>query len=131
MGIEAPVFHGDEGGGQIAGHLVQGQPLAHHRAAMADIVAFRIQEGESQRPVDGIKVDIGIQPGREQAQHQRREIKQRQWHRDHRHGDGESRGIGLRRASLRQSRPSRIRGEPTWARLLTDICGGFKVRSPM
>ena len=91
MGIEAPVLHGDEGGRQIFGHLVQRQPFAHDGAAMAHVIAVRIQEGEGQRPVDGIKVDAGIKLGRKQAQHQRREVQQRQGHRDHRHGDGESR----------------------------------------
>ena len=47
--IEAPVLHGDEGGGKIGGHLLQFQPLAHNRAAMADFVAVRIQKSESQR----------------------------------------------------------------------------------
>ena len=39
MRIEVAVLHRDEGGGQIGRHLLQRQPLADDRAAMADLVA--------------------------------------------------------------------------------------------
>ena len=66
--IETSVFHGDEGGGEIGRHVFQFQPLADDGAAMADFGAVRVQEGEGQRPVDGIQVHAGIKLGREQAQ---------------------------------------------------------------
>ncbi len=54
MRIETPVFHGDEGGGQISRHLLQRQPLADNGAAMAGNLAFGIEEGEGDGPVHRI-----------------------------------------------------------------------------
>jgi len=96
MMIEAAILHGDESGGKIGRHLVQLQPFADNGAAMADLLAVHVQEGESQRPVDGIEIDGGVQTGRKQAQHQRHQIKRDQRKGDHRHGDGECRRKGTR-----------------------------------
>ena len=56
---------------------------------MADIVAVRIQEGEGQRPVDGIKVDGGSSGGANRPSNRRQQIKQRRRHRDAGDDDGE------------------------------------------
>ncbi len=65
--VEAPVFHGDKGGGQIGGHLLQLQPFAHHGAAVADFLSSHVQKGEGQGAIDGIEIDSGIEPGRHQT----------------------------------------------------------------
>ena len=68
MSIETAVFHGDESRRQIGRHFLQMQAFAHHRAAMADILAIGIQKGESERPVDSVKVHAGIERRCEQPQ---------------------------------------------------------------
>ncbi len=55
---EAAVLHRDEGGGQVGRHLVQVQALADDRAAMADLVAVLVQEGEGERAVHRIEVGV-------------------------------------------------------------------------
>ena len=101
MGIEAPVFHGDEGGWQEGWHLLQFQPRADDGAAMTHFVALGVQEGEGQGAIDGVKVDLGIQRRREEAQHHRPQIEQRQGNGEYRHGNGEGRGVAVRYLSRR------------------------------
>ena len=102
MGIEAPVFHGDEGGRQIVGHILQLQPLAHHRAAMARrSLAVGIQEGEGGGPVHRIKIDMGIKRRGEQAEKGRQQIEQRPRHGDRCDDDGEDRHQPVRDPTYR------------------------------
>ena len=63
---------------------------------MTDFLALGVEEGESQRTVDRIEIHLGVERGREQAQHHRHQIKQRQRHRDDRHGHGKGRCVAVR-----------------------------------
>ncbi len=89
VAVEAPVLHRDEGGRQIGGHLIESQPLAHDRAAMTHVLAARVEKGEGDGPVDGVKVLAQIELGREQFQDRGRQIEQRHGNRDDRDRDGE------------------------------------------
>ena len=68
---------------------------------MTHFVALGVQEGEGQGAIDGVKVDLGIQRRREEAQHHRPQIEQRQGNGDYRHGNGEGRGVAVRYLSRR------------------------------
>ena len=65
--VKAPVFHRDKGGGQIGRHLVQRQPLADNGTALPHLVAFHIQKGEGDRPVQRIKVARQVERRRHPA----------------------------------------------------------------
>ena len=71
--IETAVFHGDEGGRQIGGHLFQLQPFADNRAAMSGFFAISIQEGEGQGAIDRIKIGMRVGGRREQSQQRRQQ----------------------------------------------------------
>ncbi len=125
VAVEAAVFHGDEGGRQVSRHLVEMQAVAHDGAAMADFVAFLVEEGEGHGPIDGVEVLAHVDLRREPDQNVRDEPDEEQRREDDRAHDGERAPMPVRpSAEMRQDIPRWYC--PACKRLILELCGRFR-----